>query len=133
MSWQIALDTNIVIALLGSDENVIVRLESQPPGSVVLPSIVLHELYFGAFKGSPERLSDNLAKIQHLRFPVLDFSLADAEAAGRIRADLARKGAPIGPYDALSAAQALVRGLVLVTRNLREFERIAGLRIADWL
>lgn len=59
---------------------------------------------------------------------ILDLDREDARAAGEIGADLARRGAPIGPYDVLIAGQALARGLPLVTNNAAEFERIAGLR-----
>lgn len=67
-----------------------------------------------------------------LQFAVLDFDREDARRAGEIRAHLAAAGAPIGPYDALIAAQALARGLVLVTHNTREFARVPGLGVEDW-
>ncbi|EDJ3643367.1 VapC toxin family PIN domain ribonuclease, partial [Salmonella enterica subsp. enterica serovar Kentucky] len=51
---------------------------------------------------------------------------------GQIRAELARKGTPVGPYDQMIAGHARSRGLVVVTNNLREFERIPGIRIEDW-
>lgn len=131
--WRTALDTNIVIALIKQREDVLARLRAQPPYSVTLPGIVLQELYFGAYKGDPARREDNLSKVRHLRFDVLDFTPQDAEAAGRIRAELAAMGRPIGPYDALIAAQALTRDLTLVTHNTREFQRVPGLRVEDWL
>lgn len=52
--------------------------------------------------------------------------------AGRVRAALALMGIPIGPLDVLSAGQALARGAILVTRNIREFERVDGLIVEDW-
>lgn len=51
---------------------------------------------------------------------------------GQIRAELARKGTPVGPYDQMIAGHFRSRGLVVVTNNLREFERIPGIRIEDW-
>ncbi len=51
---------------------------------------------------------------------------------GQIRAELARKGTPVGPYDQMIAGHVRSRGLVVVTNNLREFERIPGIRIEDW-
>lgn len=131
--WRLALDTNIVIALMLEDERVIRRMESLSPGSVTLPAIALQELYYGAWKGAETRRENNLLKLRHLRFPVLDFDPQDADTAGRIRAELAHAGTPIGPYDALIAAQALTRGLTLVTHNTREFARVQGLRVEDWL
>ncbi len=63
---------------------------------------------------------------------VVDFTSDDARMAGAIRADLARAGTPIGPYDVLIAGQARVRDLCLVTNNTREFGRVSGLRLEDW-
>jgi tRNA(fMet)-specific endonuclease VapC len=65
-------------------------------------------------------------------FPVLDFDQRDAYVAGDIRAALAAKGTPIGPYDALIAGQARARDLVVVTNNTGEFARVDGLRVEDW-
>ncbi len=62
----------------------------------------------------------------------IEFDKEDARQAGKIRALLASKGTPIGPYDVLIAGQAMARNMVLVTRNTDEFERIPGLRLEDW-
>jgi tRNA(fMet)-specific endonuclease VapC len=64
---------------------------------------------------------------------VLSFDVEDARHAGAIRAELAAAGTPIGPYDALIAGQARARCLVLVTHNVREFARVPGLQVEDWL
>ena len=63
---------------------------------------------------------------------VLDFTADDAVTAGAIRAELARLGTPIGPFDLLIAGQAKARGLCVVTNNTREFTRVAGLEVEDW-
>jgi len=63
---------------------------------------------------------------------VAAFEREDARAAGAVRAALATAGAEIGPYDVLIAGQALARGAVLVTHNVREFGRVEGLRVEDW-
>ncbi len=65
--------------------------------------------------------------------PVLDMDQRDAITAGEIRASLALSGKPIGPYDLLIAGQAKARDLTMVTNNIREFERVPGLRVEDWL
>lgn len=62
----------------------------------------------------------------------LDFDSEDARAAGLLRAQLARAGTPVGPYDALIGGQALARDLTVITRNFREFARISGLRVENW-
>ncbi|RXH03673.1 PIN domain-containing protein [Bradyrhizobium vignae] len=63
---------------------------------------------------------------------ILDLDQQDARAAGEIRAELAKRGTPIGPYDILIAGQAMAHGLPLVSNNTAEFQRIAGLRLEDW-
>jgi tRNA(fMet)-specific endonuclease VapC len=125
------LDTNAVIVLLnGSSPELVERLRSHAPDQVGLSVIALHELHFGAWKSA--RIEANLAVLARLRFQIIPFETEDAEEAGRIRADLARQGRPIGPYDALIAGQARARSLTLVTANMREFLRVEGLTVEDW-
>jgi tRNA(fMet)-specific endonuclease VapC len=97
---------------------------------VGLSAIVLHELYFGASKS--DRAEANLTRIDRLEFERLDYTEQDALVAGDLRAALAAKGTPIGPYDVLIAGQALARDLTVVTHNTREFQRVSGLRVEDW-
>ena len=78
-------------------------------------AVVIHELYYGAFKS--QRVEKNVARVDALQFPVLEFDQEDARQAGEIRAHLASKGTPIGPYDVLIAGQAKARNLTLVTHN----------------
>lgn len=127
------LDTNTVIALVGrKSDTVLTRLDRVKPGAVGVSSIVAHELYFGAYKS--QKIEHNLETLRLLFADVviLDFDRGDAHAAGEIRAGLARKGTPIGPFDVLIAGQAKHRGLVLVTNNLGEFQRVEHLRLEDW-
>ena len=125
------LDTNAVIALLKSSVSPIARrVRQHDPVSVLLSSIVTHELYFGAFKSS--RVEDNLARLNALRFEVLPFDKEDSIAAGSIRAKLGMAGTPIGPFETLIAGQAISRGLTLVTANMGEFSRVEGLLVEDW-
>jgi tRNA(fMet)-specific endonuclease VapC len=90
----------------------------------------MHELCFGAFKS--QRRDRNLAIVDGLRIEVIPFDQEDARHAGEIRADLAMQGTPIGAYDVLIAGQARARALIMVTRNLREFQRVEGLRSENW-
>ncbi|MNE79298.1 tRNA(fMet)-specific endonuclease VapC [compost metagenome] len=90
------------------------------------------ELIYGAEKSaSPER---NLAVVEGLaaRLEVMSYDELAATHTGQLRAELARNGTPIGPYDQLIAGHARSRGLIIVTNNRREFDRVAGLRIEDW-
>ena len=125
------LDTNAVIALLNDQKgHVSRRIREQLPSDVALSAIVLHELYYGAYKS--QRLERNVAIVGALRFEVLPFDQEDARDAGEIRAILASQGTPIGGYDILIAGQARARGLTLVTRNMREFQRVRGLATENW-
>lgn len=98
-----------------------------------VPSIGVHELWFGVAKSHRIQVNSyNLTQFLKHPFQILNFDMKDARAAGEVRAELARVGTPIGPYDVLIAGQALARGLTLVTANTREFSRVEGLRIVDW-
>ena len=124
------LDTNAVIAVMKGDEDMLARLKRNKPQDFALSAIVAHELYYGAYKG--QRTIENLARLEALLFPVLEFDREDARHAGDIRAVLATSGTPIGPFDALIGGQARARGLTLITRNVREFERVGDLAIETW-
>jgi tRNA(fMet)-specific endonuclease VapC len=129
------LDTNACIAVInGRPSAVRERLrEAWNQGSrVSVSAIAVFELWYGVSKSqraatNRERLSVFMAKLDGL-----PFDDRDAEAAGAVRAALERAGAPIGAYDTLMAGQAVRRGLTLVTANVAEFERVAGLRWENW-
>ncbi|RQS21605.1 type II toxin-antitoxin system VapC family toxin [Burkholderia sp. Bp8992] len=87
--------------------------------------------HYGAYKS--QRAAANVARVEALQFEVVTFDVEDAQHAGEIRAYLTAAGTPIGPYDALIAGQARARQLVLVTHNVREFERVPRLQVEDWL
>jgi tRNA(fMet)-specific endonuclease VapC len=124
------LDTDAVIALVKREPRFMKRVRERSPSEFGIPPIAAHELYFGAYKSS--RVEENLARLEYLRIPVVEFDREDAQEAGQLRALLAAAGTPIGPYDMLIAGQVKARNLILVTRNVREFARVAGLRIEDW-
>ncbi len=125
------LDTNAVIALLNdATSKTARRLRQQQPADVAISAIVMHELYYGAFKS--RRTTRNAALIEALQFSVLDFDKEDARQAGEIRAVLAAKGTPIGAYDVLIAGQAAARNMILVTHNTKEFGRVPSLHFEDW-
>ena len=126
-----SLDTNAVIAVSRDPSGTVAqRLRRQSRGDVAVSAVVLHELYWGAYRSA--RVEHNLAQIDALVFPVLDLDLADAREAGRLRAELAAVDLPIGGYDLLIAGPARARRLIFVTANPREFERVAGLSVEDW-
>jgi tRNA(fMet)-specific endonuclease VapC len=125
------LDANAVIALLNDKSSKTAqRARQERVGDVAVSAIVAHELFYGAFKS--RRAAQNLALIDALQFVVLEFDKEDARQAGEVRALLAAKGTPIGPYDVLIAGQAVARDMILVTHNTQEFGRVMGLQIEDW-
>src|SRR5215471_871214 len=125
------LDANAVIALLNDTTSTAARrARREKPSDLAIPSIVAQELFHGAFKS--RRAAQNVALIDALRFSVINFDKEDARQAGAIRAFLASKGTPIGPYDVLIAGQAVARNLILVTHNTQEFARVPDLRFEDW-
>lgn len=125
------LDANAVIAILNDTlSSVAQRTRRHRPQDVGISVIVIHELYYGAFKS--HRADRNVHLVDSLEFEVLEFSQEDARESGRIRALLKKSGAPIGPYDVLIAGQAAARDLILITANAEEFARVPGLRVEDW-
>lgn len=124
------LDTNAVIALLNKQPEFIAKIKRYSPQDFGLSSIVLFELHYGAEKS--QRKAENLAKLAKLPFEIVSFNEEDAKTAGKIRAELAQKGTPIGSYDIQIAAQAITRNLTLITHNLKEFQRLPDLMLDDW-
>lgn len=127
------LDTNVCISYLNKAESLVrTRMQMLKPSEILLCSVVEAELYFGVMKSATP--SKNLSRLTPFlnQFVSLPFDNKAARKFGRIRADLAKAGTPIGPYDLQIAAIALVNRLILVTHNTREFSRIVGLPLEDW-
>lgn len=127
------LDTNIVIGLSKGRPEVRARLANLAAQALLLSPVVLCELEFGIAKS--QRQEANRAALAQLlaNLPVADFNAEVAVHYGRIRATLEAAGKPIGPNDLLIAAHALSLGATLVTDNLREFSRVPGLAVENWL
>lgn len=127
------LDTNAVIALVSRrSAELLTRVEASRPGSLAISSVVAHELWYGAYRSQKVAFNLETLRLLFADLPILNLDREDAREAGEIRAELARQGIPIGPYDVLIAGQARARGLPLVTNNTGEFSRISGLRLEDW-
>ncbi|GAB4497729.1 MAG: type II toxin-antitoxin system VapC family toxin [Anaerolineales bacterium] len=127
------LDTCICIEIIRHrSSSALTHLTGCQPGDVCLSSITLAELFHGAQKNL--RPEQNLIAIQQfsLALQILDFDLRAASYYGVLCANLERQGLRIGQMDMLIGAHALSCGLVLVTNNLSEFQRISGLQIEDW-
>ncbi len=128
------LDTDVCIDVLRGVSGTVRRLASEMAGGETrISAVTAFELVYGAERGP--RATEELAKVRRFIVggPVLvPFDGDDAEAAGRIRADLARRGEMIGAYDLLIAGQGLRRDWIVVTANTREFARVKGLRLESW-
>jgi tRNA(fMet)-specific endonuclease VapC len=126
------LDTNICIYVLKRQPAALREKFNMHAQHLCLSSVTLAELLYGAEKSA--KPAGNLAVIENFasRLVVLPFEEKAAAHYGQIRADLERRGTPIGPYDLMIAGHARSEGLVVVTHNTREFERVEGLRVEDW-
>jgi tRNA(fMet)-specific endonuclease VapC len=128
------LDTDICIALIKRQPlELIDRIKKRKPGDIVISSITLAELRFGASKS--EQADKNSAALDQFLVPleVLAFDDASAESYGRIRAALETDGTPIGSLDTLIASHARSINATIVTNNVREFSRVDGLRVENWM
>ena len=127
------LDTDTCIYALKQNERVLRRLLSTAREDVVVSVITEAELRTGATKSSSPVKTLHLLENFLSPLTLIDFTSRDAIAYAGVRAKLERAGTPIGPLDTLIASQALGRNLTLVTNNEREFRRVAGLTIANWI
>lgn len=127
------LDTNILIAALKGRLGVQKRLNSLPLSAMRLSTIVLGELEFGAEKSAHgERNRIRLATLAQ-RLPLVGIDFDTTRHYAQVRVLLERKGTPIGANDTWIAAQALTINATLVTDNEREFSRVPGLMLENWL
>jgi len=128
------LDTNIWSALIRrTNAGLIKRFEGLERGRLALSPIVLGELQVGYYKG--ERTPKRLAVIETIRTSseLLTINNRIADTYSQLRAQLEQAGTTIGPNDTWIAAEALHHKLVLVTDNVREFSRVPGLQVENWL
>ena len=127
------LDTNTCIRYLnGRAPRVLQRLQATPLTEIHVCAVVKAEMYFGAMKSVDPVGTMTQQRAFLEAFVSLPFDDAAAETYGRIRAELTRRGTPIGPNDLMIAAIAVANDLTLVTHNLAEFSRVPQLRCEDW-
>ena len=126
------LDTNIVIYTLRNKPARVRTAFDRHAGEMCLSTVTLGELVYGAEKST--QVERNLAVIEGLaaRMEVCPFDARAAMHFGQIRAELARSGQAIGPFDTMIAGHARALGLILVSNNRKEFERVPGLRLQNW-
>jgi len=135
MAPRYLLDTNICIYIRRRrPPHVLARFEQLKPGEAVLSVVTCGELMYGAAKlrpvppGAAERLEEFLGLVE-----VLPLGAAAASRYGEVRAYLESRGEIIGNHDLWIAAHALSAGLIVVTNNEREFQRVPDLKIENWL
>ena len=128
------LDTNVCVYFM---KNTYPALTSQfmsyDPSELLISSITVFELEYGATKSRWGEKTHNNMLLFLAPFPILPFTEDDAFAAGKVRGILEGKGQIIGSYDLLIASQGLVRNLTVITHNTREFNRVPGLHVEDWV
>lgn len=127
------LDTNIVIYTIKNKPGRVRKAFTRHYGQIAISTVTLMELIYGAERSAqPER---NIRDVEGLaaRLDVLDYDGPAATHSGQIRAGLASKGQPIGPYDLMIAGHARSRGLIVVTNNKKEFTRVPGLQVENWV
>jgi tRNA(fMet)-specific endonuclease VapC len=127
------LDTNICIYVMKNYPRDLQDMFNSLAEQICISSITLGELHYGAEKSA--RRADNLTAIEHFvaRLDVLPFDARAAAHYGQLRAELERAGTPCGPHDMQIGGHARSEGLIVVTNNLREFSRMKGIRVENWV
>ncbi|MDD5334827.1 MAG: type II toxin-antitoxin system VapC family toxin [Rhodoferax sp.] len=127
------LDTNICIYVINArPPAVLARFVAHEVDGLGISAITASELYWGVCKSGSVRNRTTLEKFLS-PLAVLDYDLGAAQKYGELRAYLEQQGTPIGPFDQQIAAHALALDITLVTNNRREFARVPGLRLENWV
>jgi tRNA(fMet)-specific endonuclease VapC len=126
------LDTNLCIRVLRDRPPSLRPRFNREADGLCTSTIVLNELLYGAARSARPDENRRAVEAFAARLDVLPFDAAAAAHAADIRATLESVGSAIGGYDTLIAGHARSRGLIVVTANLREFARVAGLRCENW-
>lgn len=128
------LDTNICIyAIKHKPKGVIEALQKLDPDDVCISSVTYAELSHGVEKSNAVERNRVALTLFLSCIEIKSFDVNAADEYGRIRADLEKKGTPIGPLDMMIAGHAVASGCVVVTNNTKEFSRVNGLEIVNWV
>lgn len=128
------IDTNICIYLINRrPSNLIQKFMGFEVGELAVSAVTVAELQYGVAKNQHWRRNQQRLDAFLRPLAVLPYDEAAGRVYGTIRAELERLGQPIGSLDTLIAAQALAHDLILVTNNEREFRRVAGLQVENWV
>ncbi len=126
------LDTNTIVYCLKGSAAVESNLQKHFHDPMKISIISLMELYYGAYKS--QRITGNLAKLRTLEnsFEIIPLAKESADIFGSLKATLERSGSRLDDFDLTIAATALAHNLTLVTNNVKHFQRIEGLELANW-
>lgn len=127
------LDSNICIYTIKNRPDSVRKIFIENDGRMCVSTVTQMELIYGAEKSAA--VSRNLKVVEGFlaRLDVKEFDSSAATHTGQIRAELAKAGTPIGPYDQMIAGHARSLGLIVVTNNVAEFSRVPGLRVENWV
>ena len=131
MSLRFMLDTDSVSYAIRGEGNVGARILEHKPSELCISVITLGELRFGAHRRASKKLH-KLIDIFAASVAPQDFDGDAADEYGRLAADLADRGTPIGALDAMIAAHAIAKKLILVTNNEKHFRKVPGLKVENW-
>lgn len=127
------LDTNICIyAIKHKPEQVFIRLLEHDPSEICISSVTYAELVYGVEKSMAVNRNRLALTLLLANIEIMNFDSLAAESYGKVRADLERKGTPIGPLDMMIAGHAKALGYAIVTNNTKEFERVEGVIVENW-
>ena len=128
------LDTNICIyAIKHKPEQVFMRLQEHDPIDICISSVTYAELVHGVEKSKAIEKNRVALALLLANIEIMNFDSLAAESYGEIRADLEKEGTPIGPLDMMIAGHAKALGYTVVTNNTKEFERVKGLTLENWI
>jgi len=126
------LDTDTIIYSLKGHENVVKNLRLHIADPIKISAVTLMELYYGAYKS--KKIESNLAKIKTLEnsMEIIPIGKESVEIFGIYKANPEKAGTPLDDFDLILASCALSNNLILVTNNVKHFQRIDGLKITNW-
>lgn len=131
---KLMLDTNICIAIIKQKpKDILKRFSAYQVGDICISSVTLAELRYGVSKSQYQEKNQVALNEFILPLEVASFDEAAALYYGMLRATLEKQGKPIGSLDTMIGAHALSLNVTLVTNNTREFDRVAGLKLLDWI
>lgn len=131
---KLMLDTNICIAIIKhKPAKALEQFKTHQVGDIGISSVTLAELRYGVSKSQHREKNQAALEAFLLPLEIASFDDLATVAYGDLRAALEKQGKPIGPLDMMIAAHALSLGVTLVTNNLREFFRVEGLSVVDWV